>query len=129
MYIFYQGRVSVLAGEMPDEARAATEAEIAEYIAARDAGPDMTAFVAACAQFRQVCTQIQSFAGLDAFQGGFDEAMAFLQSAAFAADKTEGNYLFTLWVGADKYATYEAGKIGLGQPAWWHDCWETQNNA
>jgi hypothetical protein len=84
---------------------------------------DRTDLETAYAQFREVCSQIQTFAGLTSFKGGFDEAIAFLKSDAFAADKLTGTYLFSLWQGADKAATYEAAKIGIGQPAWWKECW------
>lgn len=84
---------------------------------------DPAAFDAACGAFKEVCAQIKEFAGFDDFKGGFEEAMAFLQCAAFAADKAQGTYLFSLWQGADKAVTYEAGKIGLGQPEWWYRCW------
>jgi len=84
---------------------------------------DHTAFETACEQFRQVCKQIEEFAEINGFQGGFEEAMAFLNSSAFVADKVTGTYLFSLWQGADKAATYEASKLGIGQPEWWHQCW------
>ena len=80
-------------------------------------------YLAACAQFRTVCGMIQEFAGLDNFTGGFDEAMEFIQSETFMANLVQGTYLFSLWQGADKAATYAADKIGLGQPEWWYDCW------
>lgn len=84
---------------------------------------DRTAFEAACEQFRQVCKQIEEFAGIEGFRGGFEEAIAFLNSSAFATDRVTGTYLFSLWQGADKAATYEASKLGIGQPDWWHQCW------
>jgi hypothetical protein len=83
-------------------------------------------FEAACAQFRQVCGMIKEFAGLDEFTGGFDEAMEFIQSEAFTANLVQGTYLFSLWQGADKAATYAGSKCGFGQPEWWYHCWEPQ---
>ena len=80
-------------------------------------------YLTACAQFRTVCGLIKTFAGLDEFTGGFDEAMEFVQGEAFMANMVQGNYLFSLWQGADKAATYAASKIGIGQPEWWYDCW------
>ena len=85
---------------------------------------DTTDFEAAMKQFRDVCKMIEDFSGIADFHGGFDEAMQFLASAAFAADKTQGTYLFSLWQGADKAATYEAAKCGVGQPEWWYQCWQ-----
>ena len=90
---------------------------------------DNTEFLAACEQFRQVCDQIKAFAGLAEFYGGFDEAMEFLQCAAFAADKVQGTYLFSLWQGADKAATYAAKQLGIGQPDWWYQCWGKSKEA
>jgi len=80
-------------------------------------------YLAACEQFRTVCGMIKEFAGLDEFTGGFDEAMKFIKSEPFMANMVQGTYLFSLWQGADKAATYAADKIGLGQPEWWYDCW------
>lgn len=84
---------------------------------------DPADFNVACQQFKQVCQQIKEFAGFEEFYGGFDEAMAFLQSPAFAADKVQGTYLFGLWQGADKAATYAAAQLGIDQPDWWYRCW------
>ena len=86
-------------------------------------------YLVACGQFRTVCGMIKEFAGLDKFTGGFDEAMDFIQSAPFMANIVQGTYLFSLWQGADKAATYAADKIGLGQPEWWYDCWEQVINS
>ncbi len=85
---------------------------------------DMTNFEAACDTFRSICEQIKTFAGLETFRGGFEEALAFLNSEAFINDKLTGTYLFSLWQGADKSVTYEASKVGIGQPDWWKKCWE-----
>ena len=81
-------------------------------------------YLAACEQFRTVCGIIKEFAGLDKFTGGFDEAMEFIKSEAFVSNMIQGTYLFSLWQGADKAATYAADKVGLGQPEWWYDCWK-----
>lgn len=87
---------------------------------------DTTDFEAACDVFRSVCSQIKTFAGLETFRGGFEEALAFLNSEAFVNDKLTGTYLFSLWQGADKSVTYEASKVGIGQPDWWKKCWNIQ---
>ena len=83
-------------------------------------------YLAACEQFRTVCGMIKEFAGLEKFTGGFDEAMEFIQSAPFMANMVQGTYLFSLWQGADKAATYAADKVGFGQPEWWYDCWQQE---
>lgn len=127
MYIVFQGAVSVLAGEMPEGARLATEAEIAAYLAARDAGPDRTSFNTACAAFRQVCAGIGAAIGVSDFKGGFDEMAVFAASEAYGT--IAGLQLANQWMAANELCKYEGGKIGLGQPEWWYTCWEIENNA
>lgn len=97
-----------------------------EYVPPTPTPPDMTAFNAACEQFRAVCKQIATVAELPNFKGGFDEMGAFQQSAAFAS--TEGIQLAIAWSAANDYCVYEGAKVGLGQPEWWYKCWEDAND-
>lgn len=86
--------------------------------------PDMTAFNAACQQFKQVCAQIALATGIEGFKGGFDEMVEFQQAQIF--NTLQGMQLATAWNAADKLCTYEAAKIGIGQPEWWYRCWEEE---
>ena len=86
--------------------------------------PDMTDFNAACASFRQVCSEIGTLIGDPDFKGGFDEMAKF--QASEAATSTAGIELAIRWMAADKLCTYEGGKVGFGQPEWWYKCWENE---
>ena len=86
-----------------------------------DPQPDRTEFNAACAQFRAVCGQIGEAIGVQDFRGGFDEMSAF--SAHPVSDTLAGVKLAVAWSAANELCIYEAKKIGIGQPAWWYDCW------
>ena len=92
------------------------------YIPPAPEPPDMTDFNNACVQFRAVCAQIEQAADLPGFKGGFDDMVKFQQSAVFST--LQGMQLATAWNAADKLCTYEASKIGIGQPDWWYKCWE-----
>ena len=85
-----------------------------------------TSFDAACAQFRALCAEIGSFIGAPEFKGGFDEYAAFSASDAYADDPIRGNALAIRWSALNELCKYEGAKSGLGQPAWWYDCWETE---
>lgn len=87
-------------------------------------GPDTTAFDAACAEFRATCSEIGALIGATDFRGGFDEMATF--RASEAATSTAGMALAIRWLAADKLATYEGGKLGYDQPAWWYKCWEAE---
>ena len=80
-------------------------------------------FEAACAAFRTLCSEIGSFIGDPDFRGGFDEYAVFASSEAYAADPVNGNALAIRWSALNELCKYEGAKIGLGQPAWWHECW------
>ncbi len=82
---------------------------------------DRSDFDAACARFREICGEIGKLAGNPEFKGGFDEMTAFQESVAFAT--TEGIRLSLAWNAANELCKYEGAKIGLGQPAWWRECW------
>lgn len=84
-------------------------------------GPDTSAFDAACAEFRAVCGEICALIGAVDFHGGFEEMDSF--QASGAATTAAGMALAIRWIAADKRATYEGAKLGLGQPAWWYHCW------
>ena len=84
--------------------------------------PDRTDFDASCATFRAVCAQIGQAIGVPDFRGGFDEMAAF--SAHPVSDTLEGVKLAVMWSAANDLCTYEGRKIGLGQPAWWYECWK-----
>jgi hypothetical protein len=82
---------------------------------------DRTAFDSACETFKNICIEIGELAENPNFKGGLDEMLEFqlTEIAATAA----GISLSLKWTAADKLCTYEALKIGIGQPAWWYDCW------
>lgn len=92
------------------------DAYVADYEAARTAS-----FQAACEQFRSVCSQIQSYYEFESFTGGFDEMTLVQSSAKFLT--LEGQALAQSWSAANLLCTYEAAKIGIGQPDWWYQCW------
>jgi hypothetical protein len=100
------------------------EAGYTEYIPPTPVPPSTEDFDNACVQFRQVCAQIALATGIEGFKGGFDEMYEFQQSPVFAT--LEGMQLATAWNAADKLCTYEASKIGIGQPQWWYKCWEEE---
>ena len=83
---------------------------------------DRTEFDAACVQFRSVCAQIGQAIGDEDFRGGFDEMAEFQRSAAF--NSLEGLQLAVAWSAANELCKYLGGKIGLGQPDWWYECWK-----
>ena len=83
---------------------------------------DTAAFEMACVKFREVVYGIRQLMGNPNFKGGFDEMGAFSMSPE--AQTPTGMFLATSWMAADKLCTYEAAKLGLGQPAWWYKCWE-----
>ena len=97
-----------------------------EYVPPIPEPPDMTAFNAACEQFRTICGQIATAAELPNFKGGFDEMAAFQQSAVFAT--VQGIQLAIAWSAANDLCVYEGGKVGLRQPEWWYLCWEDVAN-
>lgn len=84
--------------------------------------PDRTDFEAACAQFRTVCAAIGTAIGDNDFRGGFDEMAAFSEHPVFST--LDGVKLAIAWSAANDLCVYEGKKIGLGQPAWWYDCWQ-----
>lgn len=88
--------------------------------------PDLSAlqaeFDAACVKFREVCAAIGTLIGNPGFTGGFDEMAEFESSEA--ANTAAGIALSIKWMAADKLCTYLASKLGIGQPAWWYECWE-----
>ena len=89
--------------------------------------PDLSAqraeFDAACAKFREVCAAIGTLIGNPGFTGGFDEMAEFESSEA--ANTAAGIALSIKWMAADKLCTYLASKLGIGQPDWWYQCWES----
>ena len=103
------------------------QAGYTEYVPPTPVPPSTEDFDNACAQFRQVCAQIALATGIEGFRGGFDEMTEFQQSPVFAT--LEGMQLATAWNAADKLCTYEASKIGIGQPQWWYSCWGIDPNA
>ena len=88
--------------------------------------PDMSAmqaeFDTACEKFREICREIGTLIGNADFKGGFDEMAEFETSEAAASEA--GIALSVKWIAADKLCTYLAGKLGIGQPEWWYQCWE-----
>ena len=99
-----------------------TDEEIAQYAASSTV--DRADLEAAYTSFRAVCSAIGALIGNADFKGGFDEIAAF-QNLESAQSQT-GIMLALRWMAADKQCTYEAAKLGIGQPAWWNECW---NNA
>lgn len=88
--------------------------------------PDLTnetnEYKEACKRFREVCFAIGKLTGNPNFRGGFDETSVFQNSPEAAS--VEGISLALRWMAENECCTYLASKIGLGQPAWWYDCWE-----
>lgn len=76
----------------------------------------------AYADFRSICADIGRLIGNPDFTGGFDEMKSFSESPA--SQTAEGIALSIKWIAADKLCTYLAGKLGIGQPDWWYQCWE-----
>ena len=89
----------------------------------------LTNFQICCAEFRDVCFQIQVFIHDPTFRGGFNEMHKLAKSPYALADPTTANTLSNLWNGTNLAATYEAKKIGLGQPDWWKACWKEYDDA
>ena len=98
------------------------DAYIADFEAARTA-----AFRSACEKFREICAQIQAYFELEAFTGGFDEMPLIQTSDKFLT--IQGQVLAQSWSAANLLCTYEAAKIGLGQPDWWYQCWQAASDA
>lgn len=83
---------------------------------------DTTDFDAACAQFRDICYIIRQAIGDPDFRGGFEEMVKLQQAPIY--NTIEGLQLANAWSALNDLCTYEGKKIGLGQPEWWHTCWE-----
>lgn len=101
--------------------RLATEQEIAAHLAEEEV--DTSLFDSACANFRQVCSMIGEFIGVENFRGGFDEYTIFIQSEAAQSNPSQASLLASMWCGVNEYAKYEGVKLGYGQPEWWYRCW------
>lgn len=84
--------------------------------------PDTTDFDAACAQFRDICYTIRQAIGDPDFKGGFEEMVKLQQAPIY--NTIEGLQLANAWSALNDLCTYEGKKIGLGQPEWWHTCWD-----
>ena len=83
---------------------------------------DTTDFDAACAQFRAICYTIGTAMGDPNFRGGFEEMIKLQQAPIY--NTIEGLQLANAWSALNDLCTYEGKKIGLGQPEWWHTCWD-----
>ena len=83
-------------------------------------------FVAACAQFRQICHQIGTAIGNSDFKGGFDEMQEFASSPVYGT--IQGLKLGLAWSAANENCKYEGSKSGYGQPQWWFKCWELEES-
>ena len=81
-------------------------------------------FLAACAQFRQICALIGQFIGNPNFHGGFGEYLTFAQSEAYQANPVQGNALAIQWSATNEAGKYFGSKLGYGQPRWWYECWK-----
>ena len=108
-------------GDMQPGDRLATEQEIAAHLAEEEV--DTSLFDTACANFRQVCSMIGEFIGVENFHGGFDEYAVFIQSEAAQSNPAQASLLAAMWSGTNEYAKYEGAKLGYGQPEWWYRCW------
>lgn len=86
--------------------------------------PDTTNFDSACAQFRSVCSQIESYFQLPGFTGGFDEMAQIQGHPSFLT--LQGQALTQAWNAANKLCTYEGAKLGYSQPQWWYQCWNIE---
>lgn len=101
-----------------------TPEEIAAFEAENPVMADRSALEAAYANFRTVCSAIGSLIGNSEFKGGFEEIPTFANSDA--AQSQQGIILSLQLTFADKQCTYEAAKLGIGQPQWWNECWNNQ---
>lgn len=101
-----------------------TPEEIAACVSENAATVDRTALDAAYVNFRAVCSAIGTLIGNENFRGGFDEISSFADSEA--AQSQAGIVLSLKLTFADKQCTYEAAKLGIGQPQWWNECWNNQ---
>jgi len=101
-----------------------TDEQIAAYEAEHTVTVDRTALDAAYTNFRAVCSAIGTLIGNADFKGGFDEISSFADSEA--AQSQAGIILSLKLTFADKQCTYEAAKLGIGQPQWWNECWNNQ---
>lgn len=77
-----------------------------------------------CTAFKAVCAQIAAFMGVETFLGGYDDILAFQQSAAAQANPVQALQLAMMWKGADDDCNYRAQKLGIGRPRWWYCCWD-----
>lgn len=101
-----------------------TPEEIAAYEDEHAETVDRTALEAAYANFRAVCSAIGTLIGNPDFKAGFEEIPSFADSEA--AQSQQGIILSLKLTFADKQCTYEATKLGIGQPQWWNECWNNQ---
>jgi len=86
--------------------------------------------------FRSVCKLIGEQLGLEEgeFKGGFDEmalCSAYIAEQDLNTEEGKQNTinmlsLVSAWSGANSLCTYEAKKVGVGQPQWWKMCWGMQ---
>lgn len=83
---------------------------------------DTTAFNTACGYFRQICGEIGTLMGVSDFRGGYDDMPVFYVHESYKTDK--GMQLAIAWSGCNDLCKYEASKLGIGSPDWWHRCWE-----
>ena len=79
---------------------------------------------AAWKQFRKSVYAIQKFIHDPTFMGGFDEDYKLRESPYTKADKLTALELEAEWTGANAKAVYRSAIIGLGQPAWYFECWK-----
>lgn len=122
IYFWSNSLNCVYLGNMQEGDRLATEQEIQDHLADNDE-VDTSLFDSACANFRQVCSMIGEFIGVENFRGGFDEYTIFIQSEAAQSNPSQASLLASMWCGVNEYAKYEGSKLGYGQPEWWYRCW------
>lgn len=79
---------------------------------------------AAWKQFRKAVYDTQAFLHDPTYMGGFDEDWKVEQSPYTEADVTTALKLTTCLQNANAKCVYRSGLIGLGQPAWYKECWK-----
>lgn len=88
---------------------------------------DSSGFETACEYFRQICGEIGELIGDSEFKGGYDDMPIFYAHKSYKTDK--GVQLAIAWAGVNDLCKYEASKLGIGSPDWWHKCWEDKSNS
>lgn len=80
-------------------------------------------FLEACKGFRAICYRVRPIVGDPNWKGGIEEIRETLKDPRVVSHP-DFQFISTMLTWYDKECTYLGGKIGLGQPAWFHECWK-----